>query len=111
MHKLLDNRNFLGLAFMLPAAALLLAFLTYPLGLGLWLGFTDARIGRAGQWIGIENFQSLFDEGRGYAFPCDEIGRVDIDGLSHRLRLNYLYVRTLIGRDFSMPAVIPSTLH
>jgi multiple sugar transport system permease protein len=62
MHKLLDNRNFLGLAFMLPAAALLLAFLTYPLGLGLWLGFTDARIGRAGQWIGIENFQSLFDD-------------------------------------------------
>ena len=62
MHKLLDNRNFLGLAFMLPAAALLIAFLTYPLGLGLWLGFTDARIGRAGQWIGIENFLSLFDD-------------------------------------------------
>jgi hypothetical protein len=56
-------------------------------------------------------FQSLFDEGRGYAFPCDASGRVDIDALSHRLRLNYLYVRTLIGRDFSMPAVIPSMLH
>jgi multiple sugar transport system permease protein len=37
-------------------------FLTYPLGLGLWLGFTDARIGRAGHWIGIENFQSLFED-------------------------------------------------
>ena len=32
---------------MLPAAALLLVFLTYPLGLGVWLGFTDTRIGRA----------------------------------------------------------------
>jgi multiple sugar transport system permease protein len=62
MHRLLDNRNALGLAFMLPAAALLLVFLTYPLGLGLWLGFTDARIGRAGHWIGIENFQSLFED-------------------------------------------------
>ena len=62
MHRLLDNRNFLGLLFMLPAAALLLTFLTYPLGLGLWLGFTDAKIGRPGQWIGIENFQSLFDD-------------------------------------------------
>ena len=62
MHRLLDNRNALGLAFMLPAAALLLVFLTYPLGLGLWLGFTDAKIGRAGQWIGIENFQSLFED-------------------------------------------------
>ena len=62
MHRFLDNRNALGFAFMLPAAVLLLLFLTYPLGLGLWLGFTDARIGRAGHWIGIENFQSLFDD-------------------------------------------------
>ena len=58
----LDNRNALGLVFMLPAAVLLLVFLTYPLGLGLWLGFTDARIGRAGHWIGLENFESLFDD-------------------------------------------------
>src|SRR5438128_6747867 len=62
MHRFLDNRNALGFAFMLPAGLLLLVFLTYPLGLGLWLGFTDARIGRAGHWIGIENFQSLFED-------------------------------------------------
>src|SRR5919205_1926746 len=47
---------------MLPAAALLLVFLTSPLGLGLWLGFTDARIGRPGHWIGLENFESLLDD-------------------------------------------------
>jgi multiple sugar transport system permease protein len=62
MHKLLNNRNLLGLAFMLPAAVLLLVFLTYPLGLGLWLGFTDAKIGRAGHWIGWENFVSLYED-------------------------------------------------
>ena len=62
MHKLLDNRNLLGLAFMLPAAVLLLVFLSYPLGLGLWLGFTDAKIGRAGHWIGWENFVSLYED-------------------------------------------------
>ncbi len=44
---------------MLPAAVLLLLFLTYPLGLGTWLGLTDAKIGRAGEWIGLENFQFL----------------------------------------------------
>jgi multiple sugar transport system permease protein len=59
MKKLLNNRNFLGLAFMLPAAALLLVFLTYPLGLGTWLGFTDTKIGRAGHWIGFSNFEYL----------------------------------------------------
>jgi multiple sugar transport system permease protein len=62
MKPFLDNRNALGYAFMLPAAVLLLLFLTYPLGLGLWLGFTDARIGRPGHWIGAENFESLFGD-------------------------------------------------
>jgi multiple sugar transport system permease protein len=37
-------------------------FLTYPLGLGTWLGFTDAKIGRAGEWIGIENFEYLWGD-------------------------------------------------
>jgi multiple sugar transport system permease protein len=59
---LLDNRNALGLLFMLPAGALLLVFLTYPLGLGTWLGFTDAKIGRPGEWIGLENFTYLFGD-------------------------------------------------
>lgn len=55
-------------------------------------------------------FQSLFHEGRGYAFPCDADGRVDLDHLSDRLRSNYFYARALIGRDFSVPAVRPTTL-
>jgi hypothetical protein len=53
-------------------------------------------------------FVSLFDEGRGYAFPCDAEGHVDLDTLSERLKLNYLYVRKLIGRDFCAPAVRPT---
>jgi multiple sugar transport system permease protein len=43
----------------LPAAALLLIFLTYPLGLGIWLGLTDATIGDPGRFIGIGNYISL----------------------------------------------------
>ncbi len=57
--RLQNNRNVLGWLFMMPAAVLLLLFLTYPLGLGTWLGFTDAKVGRAGEWIGIENFSFL----------------------------------------------------
>jgi multiple sugar transport system permease protein len=59
MQRPFDNRHVLGLLFMLPAGALLVLFLTYPLGLGTWLGFTDAKIGRAGQWVGLDNFQYL----------------------------------------------------
>ena len=62
LRRLLENRNFLGFIFMLPGTVLLLLFLTYPLGLGVWLGFTDAKVGRAGHWIGIENYQYLFGD-------------------------------------------------
>ena len=62
LSRLLNNRNTLGLLFMLPAGALLLVFLTYPLGLGTWLGFTDAKIGRSGEWVALENFQFLFGD-------------------------------------------------
>jgi multiple sugar transport system permease protein len=58
----MDNPNVLGALFMLPAAAILLTFLTYPLGLGVWLGFTDAKIGRVGEWIGLENYEWLWDD-------------------------------------------------
>ena len=60
--RLLDNRTVLSVLFMLPAASILLLFLTYPLGLGIWMGFTDARIGRPGIFIGLENYFSLFDD-------------------------------------------------
>jgi multiple sugar transport system permease protein len=58
----LDNRTVLSVLFMLPASVLLLVFLTYPLGLGVWMGFTDAKIGRPGIWIGVENYVSLFND-------------------------------------------------
>jgi hypothetical protein len=55
-------------------------------------------------------FQSLFAEGRALAFECDAGGHVDLDALSERAKLNYLYARTVIGRDFATPFVEP-TLH
>ena len=58
----LESRNVLGALFMIPAAVLLLLFLTYPLGLGVWLGFTDTKIGRGGEWIGIDNYVFLWDD-------------------------------------------------
>ena len=62
LDRLQNSRNALGLLFMLPAALLLVLFLTYPLGLGTWLGFTDAKVGRAGEWVGLENYEFLWDD-------------------------------------------------
>jgi multiple sugar transport system permease protein len=60
--RLEQSRLGLGILFMLPAAVLLLLFLTYPLGLGVWLGFTDEKIGRPGIFIGLENYEYLLDD-------------------------------------------------
>jgi hypothetical protein len=53
-------------------------------------------------------FRSLFEPGRGYAFPCDGNGRVDLDDLSEQGRNNYLYARAMVGRELSVPAVEPA---
>jgi hypothetical protein len=53
-------------------------------------------------------YLSLFDRGRGFSFPCDAEGHVDLDGLSDRSRDNYLYARALVGRDFQLPEVLSS---
>jgi multiple sugar transport system permease protein len=60
--KLFDSKPFLVALCMLPTAGLLIVFLTYPLGLGLWLSFTDTTIGHTGEWVGLENFESLIDD-------------------------------------------------
>jgi multiple sugar transport system permease protein len=62
LERLQGSRNLLGLLFMVPAGVLLVVFLTYPLILGVWLGFTDAKIGRPGQWIGLDNYIFLWND-------------------------------------------------
>jgi hypothetical protein len=52
-------------------------------------------------------FRSLFDSGRGFAFPCNEHGQVDLDLLSEQCRINYLYARAMVGRELAVPAVVP----
>jgi hypothetical protein len=52
-------------------------------------------------------FQSLFDAGRAYAFPCDAAGQVDMDALGDRARNSYLYARAVVGCEFSRPVVQP----
>src|SRR5262249_23411787 len=61
-NQLKTNHNWLGAWFMLPAAAFLILFLAYPLGLGVWLSFTDAKIGRGGAFVGSENYEWLWDD-------------------------------------------------
>jgi hypothetical protein len=65
-----------------------------------------------GRSAGFElRFPSLFNEGRGLAFPCDAQGHVDIDRLPHRARNNYFCARSLIGLDYATPVMLAATRH
>jgi hypothetical protein len=50
-------------------------------------------------------FRSLFNTGRGYAFPCDAEGHVDLDRMSERARCNYFFARAMVGREVAVPEV------
>ncbi len=57
--RLKTNKGWIAAWFMLPAAVFLILFLAYPLVLGVWLSFTDTRIGRSGIFVGLENYEWL----------------------------------------------------
>jgi len=56
-------------------------------------------------------FRSLISARRGYVFPCDAVGHVDMDSLSERARANYLYARAVMGMEVEWPDVRPTTSH
>ena len=43
--------------------------------------------------------------GRCMMFPCNAAGHVEIDRLSERDRIDYLFARALRGRDYSLSIV------
>ena len=52
-------------AFLAPGLVLFAAFRVYPLLDGLWLSFTNARLGRpAVAWVGLANYTRLLDDTR-----------------------------------------------
>lgn len=53
-------------------------------------------------------FESLFQQGRALAFPCDDHGHVAMDALSDRALENYLYARAVVGREYALPQVVPT---
>jgi hypothetical protein len=56
-------------------------------------------------------FSSLFDAGRGFAFPCDADGDVDAGTLSERGRQSLHHALSAVGRDLAMPVVLSVARH
>ena len=60
--RLSVSKAWLAVWFMMPTALILGLFLAFPLVKGIWLSFTDTRIGRPGNFVGLENYIWLWDD-------------------------------------------------
>jgi len=51
------------------------------------------------------HFRSLLRRGFELIFPCDGQGRVNLDALSDRAKVDYLFARAMVGREYAGPAI------
>jgi len=116
--RLFDWKPFLIFICLLPAIGLLMVFLTYPLGLGIWLAFTDTTIGRSGQWIGVENFQYLLEDTQFwqavfYSVFYTTVATAGKFGLGLWLALllnNHIPFKTILRAIILLPWITPTVL-
>jgi multiple sugar transport system permease protein len=116
--RLFDWKPFLIVICLLPAIGLLTVFLTYPLGLGIWLAFTDTTIGRSGRWIGIENFEWLMEDpifwsAVFYSVFYTAVATVLKFGLGLWLALllnNHLPWKSMLRAIILLPWIVPTVL-
>ena len=59
MLDLLENETVLGYTLMVPALLLILTFIAYPFGIGVWLSLSDKLVGQEASFIGLENFSRI----------------------------------------------------
>ncbi|TWT10090.1 carbohydrate ABC transporter permease [Reyranella sp. CPCC 100927] len=116
--RLFDWKPFLVIACLLPAVGLLTVFLTYPLGLGIWLAFTDTKIGRSGQWIGLENFEYLMEDPQFWSAVFYSIfytavatfGKFALGLWLALLLNNHLPFKSLLRAIILLPWIVPTVL-
>ena len=117
--RLKSNRDWLGFWFMLPALAILIMFLAYPLGKGVWMSLTDAKIGREGTFIGLENYEELIGYDRVFwyatgftiAYTVFASAVKFVVGLYLALLLNNnLRFRSFIRSIVLIPFIVPTVL-
>lgn len=63
------------------------------------------RAATATQATHLLHFEPLTVGDAGLDIPCDPSGRVGLDALGDKLRNDYFFARTLIGRLFAAPTV------
>src|SRR6202043_2809171 len=60
--RLFEDERWLAVALLLPTVVLLGLFIAYPFVEGVILSVTDAKVGVAGKFVGMANFDKLWND-------------------------------------------------
>ncbi len=60
--RLLEDERWLAAALLLPTVILLALFIAYPFVEGVWLAVTNATVGVPGKFVGLANFEMLWND-------------------------------------------------
>jgi len=116
--RLFDTKWFLIIICMLPCVGLLMVFLSYPLGLGIWLAFTDTRIGGSGEFVGLENYAWLASDPIFWMSVTNTllytvvatIGKFALGLWLALLLNNHLPMKSLLRAIILIPWIVPTVL-
>jgi multiple sugar transport system permease protein len=61
--RLLEDERWLAFFLLLPTVVLLGLFIAYPFAKGVLLSVTDAKVGVPGEFVGLQNFEKLWNDG------------------------------------------------
>ena len=61
--RLLEDERWLALVLLLPTLVLLGLFIAYPFVKGVELSVTDAKVGVPGHFVGLQNFDQIWNDG------------------------------------------------
>src|SRR5467141_855791 len=60
--RLLEDERWLAIVLLLPTLTLLGLFIAYPFVKGVLLSVTDTKVGVPGQFVGLQNFEKIWDD-------------------------------------------------
>jgi len=118
VRELLDHERFLGPAFVTPALLLLVLLVAYPFGMAVWFALTNSFIGRPGEFIGLQNFITLWSSDsfrqtfqNAFVFTSIAVVFKVVLGIALALLLNeQLWFKRMIRGAVLLPWVIPTAL-
>src|SRR5690554_496555 len=114
----LEDERWLALALLLPTAVLLGLFIAYPFFRGIILSVTNARVGIAGEFVGLDNFRRLASDPIFYQVVWNTVWYTAVTTV-FKLALG-LWLALLLNRSFKgkayvrafvlLPFIIPTVL-